>query len=94
VLAVLGFVVAGRRVERTRYRPDRWRAGELVAVGSGISVAVLTQIVNRMDPQVILPSVADGPELTVLALVAVMIGAVPAVLTPPPLLDPMAGVRT
>lgn len=93
VLAALGFVIAGRRVERTRYRPDRWRAGELVAVASGLAVAVLTQIVSRRDPQVILPSVADGPELTVLALVAVMIGAVPAFLTPPPVLDPMAEVH-
>lgn len=93
VLAALGFVVAGRRVERTRYRPDRWRAGELVAVASGVAVAGLTQYVYRTDPQIILPSVADGwPELSALALVAVMIGAVPAFLTPPPVLDPMAEV--
>lgn len=92
-LAALGFVIAGRRVERTRYRPDRWRAGELVAVVSGLAVAGLTQVVSRTDPQVILPSVADGwPELSALALVAVMIGAVPAFLTPPPVLDPMAEV--
>lgn len=93
VLAVLGFVVAGRRVERTRYRPDRWRTGELVAVASGVTVAVLTYLIADRRPDVILPSVADGPTLSVAALVAVMIGLVPAFLTPPPVLDPMAQVR-
>ena len=47
VLAGLGFVVAGRRVERTRYRPDRWRTGELVASLSGLAVAVLIYVVDR-----------------------------------------------
>ncbi|MCD9200131.1 energy-coupling factor transporter transmembrane component T [Aeromicrobium wangtongii] len=93
VLAVLGFVVAGRRVERTRYRPDRWRTGELVAVASGVAVAVLTYAIAARRPDVILPSVADGPELTIAALVAVMIGLVPAFLTPPPVLDATAEVR-
>lgn len=93
VLAALGFVVAGRRVERTRYRPDRWRTGELVAVASGVAVAVLTYVVGDSRPDVILPSVADGPRLSAAALVAVMIGLVPALLTPPPVLDAMAEVR-
>ena len=93
VLAVLGFVVAGRRVERTRYRPDRWRAGELVAVLSGLAVAWSTYEIADRRPDVIGPTVADGPTLTAAALVAVMIGLVPAFLTPPPVLDPIAEVR-
>jgi energy-coupling factor transport system permease protein len=93
VLAVLGFVVAGRRVERTRYRPDRWRAGELVAVASGVGVAVLTYVIAARRPDVILPSAADGPQLTIAALATVMIGIVPAFLTPPPVLDTTAEVR-
>ena len=39
-LCVLGFVAAGRRVQRTRYRPDRWRAGEVVCVVSGVAAVV------------------------------------------------------
>ncbi|MET1038306.1 MAG: CbiQ family ECF transporter T component, partial [Aeromicrobium sp.] len=89
-MAAIGFVVAGRRVERTRYRPDRWRAGELVAVVSGLAVAVLTYVIADRDPDVIMPTVAEGPQLSVLALVTVMIGVVPAFLTPPPALDPLA----
>lgn len=93
VLAAIGFVVAGRRVERTRYRPDRWRAGELVAVCSGLAVAVMTFVIADRDPMAITPPVADVPAVTVAALVAVMIGVVPAFLTPPPVLDVMTQVQ-
>ena len=87
VLAALGFVAAGRRVERTRYRPDRWRVGELIAAGSGIAVAVLTYVVADRSPDVIYPSLSAMPPLTTLALLAVMIGVVPAFLTPLPVLE-------
>lgn len=87
VLAGLGFIAAGRRVERTRYRPDRWRLGELVAVASGIAVAVLMYVAADRSPDVIYPSLSAWPSLTALALIAVMIGVVPAFLTPPPVLD-------
>lgn len=92
VLAGLGFIAAGRRVERTRYRPDSWRVGELVAAGSGALVAVGMYVVADRDPYVVMPSVSVAPTLSVLALVAVMIGMVPAFWTPPPVLDVMAEV--
>ena len=38
-LAAAGLVSAGRRVERTRYRPDRWRWPEIVVALSGVAVA-------------------------------------------------------
>jgi energy-coupling factor transport system permease protein len=87
LLAGLGFFAAGRRVERTRYRPDRWRAGELIAGGSGIAVAVLFYVVADRSPVVIYPSLTSAPPLSALALIAVMIGVAPAFLTPPPVLD-------
>jgi energy-coupling factor transport system permease protein len=87
VLAVLGFVVAGRRVERTRYRPDRWRTGELIAVASGLAVAVLIYVVAGRSPHVIDPSLSSAPPLSALALIAVMIGVAPAFLTPRPVLE-------
>ncbi|MDX6276462.1 MAG: energy-coupling factor transport system permease protein, partial [Nocardioidaceae bacterium] len=94
VLAVLGFVVAGRRVERTRYRPDRWRTGELIAVASGLAVAVLIYVVAGKSPQVIDPSLSSAPPLSALALIAVMIGVAPALLTPQPVLELTAPVDT
>ena len=87
MLAAFGFFAAGRRVERTRYRPDRWRTGELIAGGSGIAVAVLFHVVADRSPAVIYPALSAIPPLSMLALVAVMIGVVPALLTPPPVLD-------
>lgn len=92
LLAVLGFVVAGRRVERTRYRPDTWRTGEIIAAASGVMVAVLTYIVADRDPAVAFPTPGALPMLTPLALGAVMIGIVPAFLTPSPVLDVPAEV--
>ena len=41
LVAVVGSVLAGRRVRRTRYRPDRWRLQEVVIVGAGVGVALL-----------------------------------------------------
>ncbi|MET1063176.1 MAG: CbiQ family ECF transporter T component [Aeromicrobium sp.] len=93
LLAVGGFVAAGRRVERTRYRPDTWRLGELVAAGSGLAVAVLVHVIADRDPLVVLTSPGSAPLLSGAALAAVMIGVLPAFLTPPPVLDPMAEVR-
>lgn len=41
LLAVAGSVLAGRRVQRTRYRPDPWGLAETVIAGSGVLGAVL-----------------------------------------------------
>lgn len=40
VCALAGFIAAGRRVTRTRYRPDPWKWPESVVAASGIAVAV------------------------------------------------------
>ena len=81
VLAVGGFVSAGRRVQRTRYRPDPWRFAELATIGCGavVAVAVMTASVP-----VAYPSFDVVPQVTVPVLVAVMIAVMPAFLTPPP----------
>jgi energy-coupling factor transport system permease protein len=83
-LAVAGFVTAGRRVTRTRYRPDRWRPAELLTAGTGVAVAVLATIAMRQRPDVAYPDPAAWPELSALALVAVLVGVVPAFATPLP----------
>ena len=46
-LALAGFASAGRRVERTRYRPDRWRAAEVVVALSAESPAEVDALVGR-----------------------------------------------
>lgn len=83
LVAVLGMVNAGRRVERSRYRPDRWRWPEVVVAASGVLVGLMLRQVSRTDPDTAYPSLLDFPDVTALALVAVLVGLVPALAAPP-----------
>jgi energy-coupling factor transport system permease protein len=84
LVAVLGLVSAGRRVQRTRYRPDPWRPAELFTVGVGVAVAVLGWYVGHTQVPVAYPGVDVVPYLSPLALVVGVLGTVPAVATPVP----------
>lgn len=84
VLAVAGLISAGRRVERTVYRPDPWRWPESVVVLSGLAAAVIGTLVARYDVPVAYPDVTTAPTTTALALVGGLVGVLPAVLTPAP----------
>jgi energy-coupling factor transport system permease protein len=84
VVAVLGLVSAGRRVQRTRYRPDPWRTPELATVGVGIAVAVLGWYAGHTQVLVAYPGVDAMPYLSPLALVVGILGTVPAFMTPVP----------
>lgn len=84
VVAVLGLISAGRRVQRTRYRPDPWRAPELLTVGVGIAVGALGWYVAHTQVAVAYPGVDVAPYLSPLALVVGLLGTVPAVATPVP----------
>jgi len=86
LLAGAGFVVAGRRVQRTTYRPDPWGLAEVLTAGSGVAVAVAFTVVGRHDPLVLVPDLSSHPQLSVLSLVAVLLGLLPLVGTPRPLL--------
>lgn len=39
--ALLGSIIASRRIRTTRYRPDRWGLGESLVAGSGLAVAAI-----------------------------------------------------
>ena len=91
-LAATGFVVAGRRVQRTTYRPDPWRLPEVLTAGAGVASAVLMAVAAARTPGVVLPDVTLAPPLSVLALAAVVVGLVPAVLTPRPQLQSLVEV--
>ncbi|MGW7291313.1 CbiQ family ECF transporter T component [Streptomyces xiamenensis] len=85
-LAVTGFLLGGRRVRRSSYRPDRWRTGELLAAGSGLTAGALMYVSTRVDPANLYPSLSplSWPEVAALPAVAVLVGLLPAFLTPPP----------
>ncbi|UDY24534.1 energy-coupling factor transporter transmembrane component T [Nocardioides sp. Kera G14] len=83
-LAVLGLVVAGRRVERTIYRPVPWRAPELLVVASGVVTAVGGWLVGHHQPESAYPSLTEAPFVTLTGLLTVVVGVLPAVVAPMP----------
>ena len=85
-LAVAGLLSAGRRVERTRYRADRWRAPELVVAGCGLAVARLAILLAEQQVPVAFPSPDAVPAITLLALLGPLVGLVAAIAAPPPVL--------
>lgn len=84
VVAMVGLVSAGRRVQRTRYRPDPWHTAEFVTMACGvvIAAALLTASVG-----VAYPWPDELPQLSIPLLLAVAVAAAPAFVTPPPVLD-------
>lgn len=82
-VAVLGTVSAGRRVERSRYRPDRWRTPELLVVAAGVVVAVLGQWVARQQPLVALPRLDAVPTVSLAVLLGAGVALLGAVASPP-----------
>ncbi len=85
VVAAAGLASAGRRVERTRYRPDRWRLGELLVVACGIATAALL-LTAPVD--VAYPFYDELPVLSLPLLAAIVAAAAPALVSPPPVLEP------
>jgi energy-coupling factor transport system permease protein len=92
-VAIAGFVAAGSRVRRTRYRPDRWRLPEVLVALSGIVPAVVTFTVLDDDLQVLHPGVESPPVVTLTALVVVLLGSLAAAAAPPPVVAASAEVR-
>jgi energy-coupling factor transport system permease protein len=85
VLAAGGFWSAGRRVHRTRYRPDRWRAAEIGVTLSGAAVALGVLGLLRGNP-VLHPALDVFPTVTSSALMVVLAGVAAALVSPPPVL--------
>lgn len=85
-VAVVGFLLGGRRVGRSRYRPDRWMAAELLVVGAGLGTGALMYLTTRVDPANLYPTLSplSWPEVGLLPALAVLVGALPAWLAPPP----------
>lgn len=81
--AVVGLIVAGRRVERTRYRPEPWRFAESLVAVAGLGALVAMIQVSRTQVLIAFPGVESMPVLTPAALVAALIGLL-ALATPPP----------
>lgn len=81
-----GVVLSGRRVPRSRYRPDPWEPSEWAVAGVGLLVAGVVIAMSVVDPNNLFPSVQplQWPSLPLLPAMAVLLGVLPAWLAPPP----------
>lgn len=84
-LGVAGLAVAGRRVRRTRYRPDPWALPEVLVVLCGAAAVALTSWeLSRNPAALVLPTLTELPPVPLLACAGILVGALPALLAPPP----------
>jgi energy-coupling factor transport system permease protein len=85
-LGVAGLVAGARRVSRSRYRPDRWRAQEAVVVASGVApLAALLVAEAAAMPGLVPPTFPLGfPSLPWLPALGVLAALLPAVAAPAP----------
>ena len=84
-IAIIGMVVGGRQVQRTRYRPDPWRVPEWAVAASGAVCVAVIFVIGWVDPMQLFPAFAPvaWPTLPLLPTIAVIIAATPVVLAPP-----------
>lgn len=83
VAAVAGLASAGRQVQRTRYRPDRWRVPELAVAGSGLVAGVIGWYVAGSQPLVGYPPLDSVPQASLLVLLAAAVALGGALCSPP-----------
>ena len=86
VLCAAGLRVGGRAVQRTAYRPDPWALPEWLVAGSSVAAAVLVVVAARLAPTAfVLPlEPLAPPALPLLAVVGLLVAALPAVAAPEP----------
>ena len=86
-IAVLGLVSAGRRVQRTRYRPDPWRAEEWLVAGSGVTAAALGVWTGRSQLLVAYPPLDVVPVVSAVVLLGVGVALAGGLGAPRPVLQ-------
>jgi energy-coupling factor transport system permease protein len=91
-LCAAGLALGGRRVSRSRYRPDPWRGPEWAVVGCGVTSAVVLCLNLGASPAALNPEVypLHWPPLPLLPTVAILVAGLAAFAAPPP---PVAAAR-
>jgi energy-coupling factor transport system permease protein len=84
LVSVVAVRLAGRRVVRTRYRPDRWRWPELVVAASGLVVGAAGWWMSHHQLTVAYPSLSVAPTVSLLVLIAVAAALGGALCSPRP----------
>ncbi|CAB4693794.1 unannotated protein [freshwater metagenome] len=83
LLAMAGLLSAGRRVERSRYRADRWQWPELVVMAGGLGAGVLGWWVGEQEITIAYPDLVAVPTVSLAVLAGIAL-AVAGGLTAPP----------
>jgi energy-coupling factor transport system permease protein len=82
--AVAGLLSAGRRVERSRYRPDPWRWPEVAVVASGVLVGALGWWIDAHQPLVAYPALDAFPRVSAAAVLIAAAGLAGPLCSPQP----------
>jgi len=85
-LAAGGLLLGGRRGQRTKYRPDPWAFAEWATALSGVAAAAAMIVAGSRNAGALNPSIFPPawPTLPLLPAAAILLAALPAVLTPQP----------
>lgn len=85
VVAAAAVVVGGRSANRSKYRPDPWRAPEWAVVGSGVLAVVGVLLAGRLQPGSLHTTVYPlaTPALPWPAALGVLLALAPAWVAPP-----------
>lgn len=92
-VCVAGMAAAGRRVGRTVYRPDPWRWPETAVVLVAVAVGGVGSWVAQHQYAIAGPDLGLAPQISLTALVGVLLGLLPAVIAPAPRLTGTARSR-
>lgn len=84
LLAAAGLRSAGRRADRTTYRPDPWRWPETGVALSGLAAGAACWWVGRESPMLAYPDLTSVPSVSAVALLGALAGLAAAVVAPPP----------
>jgi energy-coupling factor transport system permease protein len=84
VLCAVGLTVGGRRMQRSRYRPDRWGGQEWAVLGSGLVAVASMALASALDvPGVTVSFVPLAvPPLPLLPVAGILAAALPAFVAP------------
>jgi len=87
VVCCAGLALGGRRVTRSRYRPDPWRAPEWIVATSGLACAAMLYVSANTSASAVAWTFEPlrFPPLPVLPALAILIGAIPASAAPSPI---------
>ena len=85
-LSTLGLWLGGRHVARSTYRPDPWRGAEWLTLACGVVAAASFVVLSRTAPDGLTMPLTPlaFPPLPLAAVAGLLVGTLPAYLTPEP----------